>query len=91
MLPLEVVGPGGSLSTALIAAPCGRDASRRVSWQTATATEGGGAWHGGDGGEENSRNFRGTVATGRLRRSSLAGERLAAEAAERTGFVGDGL
>ncbi len=62
MLPLEVVGPGGSLSTVLIAAPYGRDASWRGSWQT--ATEGGGAWHGGDGGKENSRNFRGTVATG---------------------------
>jgi hypothetical protein len=38
MLPLEVVGPGGSLSTALIATPYWRDASRRVSWQAATAT-----------------------------------------------------
>ena len=38
MLPLEVVGPGGSLSTALIATPYGRDASWRVSWQPATAT-----------------------------------------------------
>jgi hypothetical protein len=62
MLPLEVVGPGGSLSTALIGAPNGQDASG--AWQAATATEGGGAWHGGDGGEEISRNFRGTVATG---------------------------
>jgi hypothetical protein len=64
MLPLEVVGPGGSLSTALIGAPNGRDASG--AWQA--ATEGGGAWHGG---EEISRNFRGTVATGRLRHSSI--------------------
>jgi hypothetical protein len=38
MLPLEVVGPGGSLSTVLIATPYRRDASRRVSWQAATAT-----------------------------------------------------
>ena len=38
MLPLEVVGPGGSLSTALIATSYRRDASRRVSWQAATAT-----------------------------------------------------
>jgi hypothetical protein len=38
MLPLEVVGPGGSLSTALIATPYWRDASWRVSWQAATAT-----------------------------------------------------
>ena len=38
MLPLEVVRPGGSLSTALIATPYRRDASRRVSWQAATAT-----------------------------------------------------
>ncbi len=38
MLPLEVVGPGGSLSTALIAMPYWRDASRRVSWQAAKAT-----------------------------------------------------
>ncbi len=37
MLPLEVVGPGGSLSTALIATPYERDASWRVSWQPATA------------------------------------------------------
>ncbi len=37
MLPLEVVCPGGSLSTALIAAPYRRDASRRGSWQAATA------------------------------------------------------
>jgi hypothetical protein len=42
MLPLEVVGPGGSLSTALIATPYRRDASRRVSWQAATATAGSG-------------------------------------------------
>ena len=40
MLPLEVVGPGGSLSTVLIATPYWRDASRRVSWQAATATAG---------------------------------------------------
>jgi hypothetical protein len=38
MLPLEVMGPGGSLSTELIATPYGRDASWRVSWQAATAT-----------------------------------------------------
>ncbi len=38
MLPLEVVGPGGSLSTALITTPYGRDASWRVSWQPVTAT-----------------------------------------------------
>jgi hypothetical protein len=38
MLPLEVVGPGGSLSTVLVATPHWRDASRRVSWQAATAT-----------------------------------------------------
>jgi hypothetical protein len=38
MLPLEVVGPGGSLSTVLIATPYWRDASRRVSWHAATAT-----------------------------------------------------
>ncbi len=38
MLPLEVMGPGGSLSTALIATPYRRDASRRVSWQATTAT-----------------------------------------------------
>jgi hypothetical protein len=31
MLPLEVVGPGGSLSTVLIATPYWRDVSRRVS------------------------------------------------------------
>ncbi len=37
MLSLEVVGPGGSLSTALIATPYRRDASWRVSWQAATA------------------------------------------------------
>jgi hypothetical protein len=40
MLPLEVVGPGGSLSTVLITTPYWRDASRRVSWQAATATAG---------------------------------------------------
>ncbi len=38
MLPLEVVVPGGSLSTALTATPYWRDASWRVSWQAATAT-----------------------------------------------------
>jgi hypothetical protein len=38
MLPLEVVGPGGSLSTVLIATPYWRDASRRVSWQAVMAT-----------------------------------------------------
>ncbi len=38
MLSLEVVGPGGSLSTVLIATPYRRDASWRVSWQAATAT-----------------------------------------------------
>ncbi len=90
MLPLEAVGPGGSLSTATIAAPYGRDASRRESWQAATATQGGGAWHGGDGGEENSRNFVQLRPDDCGARPS-AGERLAAEAAERTGFVGDGL
>jgi hypothetical protein len=37
MLSLEVVGPGGSLSTALIATPYRRDASWRESWQAATA------------------------------------------------------
>ncbi len=40
MLPFEVVGPGGSLSTVLIAMPYWRDASRRVSWQVAKATAG---------------------------------------------------
>ncbi len=38
MLSLEVMGPGGSLSTMLIATPYRRDASWRVSWQAATAT-----------------------------------------------------
>ncbi len=38
MLPLEVMGPGGSLSTELIATPYGRDASWRVSWQAASMT-----------------------------------------------------
>jgi hypothetical protein len=38
MLPLEVVGPGGSLSTVLIATPNGRDSSWRESWLAATAT-----------------------------------------------------
>ncbi len=37
MLPLEVVGPGGSLSTVLIGMPYGRDASWRGSWLAATA------------------------------------------------------
>ncbi len=37
-LPLEVMGPGGSLSMVLIAMPYRRDASRRVSWQVATAS-----------------------------------------------------
>ncbi len=76
MLPLEVVGPGGSLSTVTIAAPYGRDA-RRESWQAATATEGGGAWQGGGGGDE-------------CGARPSAGEWLAAEAAGRTSFVGDG-
>jgi hypothetical protein len=38
MLPLEMLGPGGSLSTELIATPYGRDASWRVSWQAAMTT-----------------------------------------------------
>jgi hypothetical protein len=38
MLSLEVLGPGGSLSTVLIATLYRRDASWRVSWQAATAT-----------------------------------------------------
>jgi hypothetical protein len=38
MLSLEVMGPGGSLSTVLITTPYRRDASWRVSWQAATAT-----------------------------------------------------
>jgi hypothetical protein len=38
MLSLEVVGPGGSLSTVLIATPYRRDASWKVSCQAATAT-----------------------------------------------------
>jgi hypothetical protein len=71
MLSLEVVGPGGSLSTVLVATPYRRDASRRVSWQAITAT-----------------------AAHKLRRDDygarpLAGKRLAAATAERTGFVGD--
>jgi hypothetical protein len=37
MLSLEVVDPGGSLSTVLIAPPYWRDASWRVSWQAAMA------------------------------------------------------
>jgi hypothetical protein len=89
MLPLEVVGPEGSLSTAIIAAPYGRDASRE-SWQAATATEGGGAWHGGDGGEENSRNFV-QLRPDECGARPSAGGRLEAEAAERTGFVDEGL
>jgi hypothetical protein len=35
MLSLEVTGPGGSLSTVLIATPYWRDASRKESWQAA--------------------------------------------------------
>jgi hypothetical protein len=35
MLPLEVMGPGGSLSTVLIVMPYWRDASWRESWQAA--------------------------------------------------------
>ncbi len=38
MLPLEVMGPGGSLSTVLVATPYWRNASWRVSWQAALAT-----------------------------------------------------
>jgi hypothetical protein len=38
MLSLEVMDPGGSLSTVLIATPYRRDASWRVSWQATTAT-----------------------------------------------------
>jgi hypothetical protein len=38
MLSLEVMGPGGSLSTVLIATPYRRDASWTVSWQAATVT-----------------------------------------------------
>ncbi len=56
----------------------------------ATATEGGGAWHSGDGGEDNSRNFV-QLRPDECGARPSAGERLAAEAAERTGFVGDGL
>jgi hypothetical protein len=56
----------------------------------ATATEGRGAWHGGDGGEENSRNFV-QLRLDKCGAHPSAGKRLAAEAAERTGFVGDGL
>jgi hypothetical protein len=37
MLSLEVVDPGGSLSTVLIATLYRRDTSWRVSWQPATA------------------------------------------------------
>jgi hypothetical protein len=36
MLPLEVTGPGESLSTVLIVMPYCRDASWRESWQAAT-------------------------------------------------------
>ncbi len=56
----------------------------------ATATEGGGAWHGGDGGEENSRNFV-QLRPDECGARPSAGERLAAGVAERTGLVGDGL
>jgi hypothetical protein len=38
MLPLEVMGPGGSLSTVLVTTPYWWDASRRVSWQATKAT-----------------------------------------------------
>jgi hypothetical protein len=38
MLSLDVVGPGDSLSTVLIATPYWRDASWRESWQAVTAT-----------------------------------------------------
>ncbi len=38
MLSLEVMGPGDSLSTELIATPYGRDASWRGSWQAVTMT-----------------------------------------------------
>jgi hypothetical protein len=37
MLSLKVTGPGGSLSTVLIATPYWRDASRKESWQAAMA------------------------------------------------------
>ncbi len=56
----------------------------------ATATEGGRAWHSGDGGEENSRNFV-QFRPDECGACPSAGERLAAEVAERTSFVGDGL
>jgi hypothetical protein len=36
MLPLDVMGPGGSLSTVLIVMSYCRDASWRESWQAAT-------------------------------------------------------
>jgi hypothetical protein len=75
----------GADSRALLA----RHQSERV-LAAATVTEGGGAWHGSDGGEENSRNFVQLRQDECCARPS-AGERLAAEAAERTGFVGDGL
>jgi hypothetical protein len=91
MLPLEVVGPGGSLSTALIAAPMdetaveegpGRRLRRRKAEEPGTAAMA----------------ARRIVATSavQLRPDDCgarpsAGERLAAEAAERTGFVGDRL
>jgi hypothetical protein len=38
ILPFEVMGTGGSLSTALVAVTYWRDASRRVSWQAVMAT-----------------------------------------------------
>jgi hypothetical protein len=38
MLSLEVVGPGDSLSTVLIATPYLRDARLSVSWQAVTVT-----------------------------------------------------
>jgi hypothetical protein len=37
MLPLEVMGPGGSLSTSLVTTAYWRDASRRESWHAVTA------------------------------------------------------
>jgi hypothetical protein len=73
MLPMELMGPGGSLSTVLIATPYWRDASRKVSWQAAMAA----AAYSCD---------RTTTAA-----SPSAGKRLAAVAAEQTGFVGDGF
>ncbi len=79
MLPLEVVGPGGSLSTTLIATPYRRDASRRESWQTATVAT---AAYSCD---------RTTAALVHRLGSSWRRQRLAVAAAERTGFVGDEL